>query len=102
METRLAWRHKTLAFTARPGVRAGRERPSLALAVPASMLSAGIGASETRSRKGGVPAPRTVAFLDMASTLWALARRQVPLETLKRTLNEYIDHGYLETEEKES
>ena len=38
---------------------------------------------------------------DVASTLWPLARRLVPLDVLKTKLDEYIAAGHLEAEEKE-
>ena len=38
---------------------------------------------------------------DVASTLWALARRLVPLDVLKTKLDEYIAAGHLEADEKE-
>jgi hypothetical protein len=40
--------------------------------------------------------------LDVSSSLWALARRFVPLDVLKRKLDEYIAEGHLAAEEKDA
>ena len=39
--------------------------------------------------------------MDIASTLWALARRQLPLEVMRQKLDEYEAAGYIEENEKE-
>jgi hypothetical protein len=40
--------------------------------------------------------------MDVQSTLWALARRLVPLHVLKRKLDDYIEEGQIDKEDKDN